>query len=185
MAAFVLLAGIQCDRSTPDEAWVEHARRMTDDYQAALKGKLVEAMNHGGPPHAVRICNVEAPKIEGQVASGTTANWTVSRTALRVRNPKNRPNDWQREVLAEFERRLAKGEPVEGIDWRGRRGERFVYMRPIVMGGLCTTCHGPPESIPVAVRQELTRLYPNDEATGFSVSELRGAFVVTGPRTLR
>jgi len=185
IALVTLIFGVQCDRSTPDDAWIEQARSLTGEFQATLKGKLVTAMKEGGPPRAIEICNVEAPKIESQITGGKAADWTASRTALRIRNPKNAPTDWQKEGLIEIERRISAGEPPDRVDWRGHRGDHFVYMRPIMMDRLCMTCHGPLGSIPPTVKTELDRLYPQDEATGFSMGDLRGAFVVTGPRTRR
>lgn len=185
LAMVTLLAGVQCDRSTPDVVWIQQARSLTDEFQAKLKRELLTAMKGGGPVRAIQVCNVEAPRIASQIAAGRVAGWTVSRTALRVRNPKNRPNDWQNEALVELERRIAAGEPLDQVAWQGRRDGQFVYMRPIMMDGACMTCHGPAESIPASVATEIERLYPDDKATGFSLGDLRGAFVVAGPTTRR
>lgn len=179
----VLLLSTSCDKSEPSEEWIEKAQKITDEYQSALKGELMGAMKEGSPAKAIQVCSLEAPAIERRITSQKgTEGWTVSRTAPRVRNPNNRPSDWQAKGLAEIARRIATGESPDKVDWQAREGETFVYMEPIMMGGLCTTCHGPPDSIPAGVKKELARLYPKDEATGFSVGELRGAFVVTGPR---
>lgn len=181
--AVLLLLCASCDKSEPSEEWIGKAQKLTKEYQTALKGELVTAMKEGGPAKAIGVCNLEAPAIEKRIVHQKgTEGWTVSRTAPRVRNPKNRPSDWQARGLAEIAQRITSGEAPEKVDWQGREGESFVYMEPIMMGGLCATCHGPTESIPVGVKKELARLYPQDEATGFKIGELRGAFVVTGPR---
>ena len=40
---------------------------------------------------------------------------------------------------------------------------------------MCLTCHGPVEAIPPEVRAVLRKRYPSDQATGYSVGDLRGA----------
>lgn len=178
----VLFFTASCNASGPSEEWIERARRLTKDYQMALQGELMKGMKAGGPAGAISVCSIEAPAIGKRVSRKAEAEgWAVSRTALRVRNPSNRPSDWQTKGLNEIARRIAAGESPEKVDWRGKAEGKFVYMKPIMMGDLCLTCHGPRESIPVEVTNELVRLYPKDEATGFSVGELRGAMIVTGP----
>lgn len=179
-----LLFSAGCDKPAPSGEWLGKAQRLTNEYQGALQAALMGAVKDGGPEKAIQVCNLEAPAIEKRIVNKEgSEGWTVSRTASRVRNPGNRPNDLQAEGLAEIARRVASGESPEKVDWYAREGKNYVYMKPILMGGLCVTCHGPPESISTEVKKELGRLYPKDEATGFKVGELRGAFVVTGPRS--
>lgn len=182
----ILIFSGACNQTPPSEGWRAQARKISDEYQTALKGELMAAMKEGGPKNAVAVCNLKAPSIEKRVTQNPgTEGWTVSRTALRVRNPNNRAGTLEKEGLAALARRLATGESPEEVDWYVREGENFVYMTPIMMGGLCTTCHGPVESIPAEVKKELARLYPADQATGFAPGQLRGAFVVTGPAEQR
>jgi len=41
----------------------------------------------------------------------------------------------------------------------------------------CLMCHG--SGLDPALKAEIERLYPDDQATGFKAGELRGAFTVT------
>ena len=41
----------------------------------------------------------------------------------------------------------------------------------------CLMCHG--SGLDPALKAEIDRLYPDDQATGFKAGELRGAFTVT------
>jgi hypothetical protein len=52
-------------------------------------------------------------------------------------------------------------------------------MRPIPAGGVCLACHGPAEVLPNEVKQALKTKYPNDQATGYTAGQLRGAFSVS------
>ncbi len=54
-----------------------------------------------------------------------------------------------------------------------------MYMRAIRINmPLCLQCHGMEEDLAPDVIEQLTKLYPDDTATGFSQGDLRGAFVV-------
>ena len=181
LAWFAVCTCLKCKPSHPSAQWTEEADSVIGDYQAALQSELMDAMKQGGPARAIQVCNTEAPQISSRVAKEKSSNLTVRRTALRVRNPDNRPNSLEARGLRAIQNRLAAGEAPDKVRWHERDGDEFVYMRPIMTGALCTTCHGQTTSIPPEVRKELSRLYPNDQATGFSIGELRGAFVVTGP----
>jgi hypothetical protein len=50
-------------------------------------------------------------------------------------------------------------------------------MKAIPTGDVCLLCHG--AQLAPGVSQVLTELYPEDKATGFSMGDIRGAFVVT------
>ena len=53
----------------------------------------------------------------------------------------------------------------------------LLYMKAIPTAAKpCLTCHG--WSLDPALKAEITRLYPDDQATNFSAGELRGAFTV-------
>ena len=42
---------------------------------------------------------------------------------------------------------------------------------------VCLTCHG--ADIEPDLKAEIDRIYPNDQAIGFTLGELRGAFTIT------
>ena len=55
----------------------------------------------------------------------------------------------------------------------------FRYMKAIPAGELCLTCHG--KELAPDLAAKLRELYPDDQATGFSLGEIRGAFTITQP----
>lgn len=177
-----LVAGPAAANSTANEDVVE-AREIIQSFAQTLKGRLSTAISESGPVHAVEVCNVEAPRIAGE--HETASGWSVARTSLKVRNPDNAPDEWERRVLESFARRAAGGEDlatmdhVETVDRDGRRVLR--YMKAIPMGEQpCTTCHGAALDPELAAR--IDELYPQDQARGFEPGELRGAFTLTKPR---
>ena len=106
----------------------------------------------------------------------------MGRTALKVRNPKNAPDAFERRVLEDFVAKVAAGaDPaqLEHYEAVTEDGERlFRYMKAIPMAAEpCAVCHG--GALAADLKTEIEKLYPQDQATGFEPGELRGAFTVT------
>jgi len=86
------------------------------------------------------------------------------------------------ETLEEFVRKIDAGadpatlEHAETITQGDERAFRYMKAIPTAAEP-CLTCHG--SSLEPALKVEILRLYPDDQATGFKAGELRGAFTVT------
>lgn len=166
----------------PDPAQVAQARAAVKSLGESLKAQLMEAIKAGGPGTAISVCRTIAPELAAQVSQAS--GLTVGRTALRVRNPANAPDEWERAVLMAFARQIAAGADPQTLEHAetvtdASGAATFRYMKAIPMGAEpCLTCHGAPEP---ALKAEIARLYPQDQATGFRPGELRGAFTVEGP----
>lgn len=174
LAASVLFAATA---AAEDPVWVEHARNAAERLGGALKAELTSALSNAGPADGVSICRERAPAIASNLSD---EDLRVGRTAARVRNPNNAPDPWERGVLESFARRMESGQPTAALEhWEvreveGRRVGR--WMKAIPMQPQCILCHGPSISEPLV--ETIARLYPDDDATGFEVGELRGAFTV-------
>ena len=142
-----------------------------------LKAELSSAIKDSGPSGGVSVCRDRAPVIARNVSSDRLR---VGRTALRVRNPENAPDDWERSVLEDFRSGIEQGsDPSTMEQWQVfEDGEKPYgrWMKAIPMGPKCATCHGSTIAEPVA--ETIQALYPEDAATGFQQGELRGAFSV-------
>ena len=138
-------------------------------------------MKEGGPVHTIQVCNNVAPQLAE--AHSQMSGWRVARTSLKVRNPENAPDAWETAVLNEFESRKAAGEDpmklvkAEVVEENGR--QVFRMMKAIPTAEVCTKCHGAEIAEPVAAK--LDELYPEDQARGFNVGDLRGAFTLKKP----
>jgi hypothetical protein len=146
-----------------------------------LKAELTKAIAEGGPMAAINVCYLRAPEIAAQLSQASGAR--VGRTALRVRNPSNAPDDLERTVLEQFAADLGSGpidRPLEAV-FEIRRGDAVErrYMRAIPTDALCLTCHG--KTIAPDLAAAIARDYPQDQATGFEQGQLRGAFSVVWP----
>jgi hypothetical protein len=161
------------------KARTESARAAAAEFGKRLLAELQKAMTAGGPVAAIEVCNLEAPEIASQVSR--EKGMTVRRTSLKLRQPANKPDDWELQQLLSFEQRKAAGEnpaAIESGSFVESNGKRqFRYMKAIPTGELCLTCHG--SAIAPAVAERLKALYPDDAATGFHLGDLRGAFTIT------
>jgi len=158
------------------EELVTEARSKVQAFGGSLKQALQAAIKEGGLTNGIGVCNTVAPEI---AANNSDGEWTISRTSLKVRNPNNAPTDWQElQLLAMDKQPVKNGKPVEIWQVSEASGQpKFQYMSAIPTQKLCLGCHG--KNIDPGVQAKLAELYPNDQATGFSEGDLRGAFVVT------
>lgn len=171
------------DAAAPVDPAVAKARAAIKGLGGALKDKLVAAMKEGGPMKAIEVCNTAALPITEE--QGKAAGVRIGRTALKVRNEKNAPDAFEKKVLEMFVEKLKAGADVAKLDYAETVTENGVatvrYMKPIPMlEKPCATCHG--GAIDPALKAEIDKLYPKDQATGFTPGELRGAFTVSVPK---
>ena len=166
-----------------DTAWVDQSRQLAMQLGGQLKGELSKAIAEGGPVAAINVCYLRAPEIAAQLSQASGAR--VGRTALRVRNPSNAPDELERSVLEQFSADVGSGpvdRPLEAV-FEIRRGDAVErrYMRAIPTDALCLTCHG--KILAPELAAAIARDYPKDQATGFEQGQLRGAFSVVWPAT--
>ena len=161
------------------ETELANFRNVAKQLGGTLKSELMAAMKSEGPMAAIAICNEKAPEISAKISQ--EMKFKVARTSLKPRNADNAPDEWEKQVLMQFEERKAQGEDPKQLEFHavveteGQRQRR--YMKAIPTTEECLTCHGT-ELIP-EIKAKLEELYPDDKATGFKVGDLRGAFTFT------
>ena len=142
-----------------------------------LKGNLVKYLKKDPTGlQAAQFCAKSAQDLTRKVNEKFPPNVTVRRTALKYRNPKNKPDVTDTKVmekmLAEMKAGTFKKKPV--VVSVG--GTKLVYV-PLIAEKACLKCHGPAEKIDPKARETIARKYPNDMATGFHEGDLRGVVV--------
>lgn len=155
--------------SVPAEDQARAQAAMADLGQR-LKTALTAKMQAQGPLQAVDFCHQQAPQIAAQVSA--EHGIAVGRTALRLRNPMNAPNDWQQDVLSAFQHQVDAGTaPGELLHVSRDRG-RLRLARGLVVEAPCLVCHGRAIAEPIA--DAIKARYPDDTATGYAEGDLRG-----------
>ncbi len=181
MAALAGLAFTAPARADDDiEALKAEAVGIVKAFAGELKGELLGAMKSGGPVHAIGVCNLKAPEIAA--AHADAAGWSVARSSHKLRSGANAPDDYTAAVIADFVAREAAGEPAKGmmraeiVEEDGARVFRFV--KAIPTGAPCLNCHGG-ENVKPEVVDALAELYPEDQARGFALGQMRGVFTLS------
>lgn len=165
-------------------SWIGEARSVATSVPPKLLAVLKAEIDKGGPEGAIAVCSEIAPKLAAEASQAT--GWQVRRVSLRNRNPRAVPDDWERAVLQDFDRRAAAGENPATLE----RAEEVVvdgktvwrYMRALPTQELCMNCHGMPDRLSEAVREQLRARYPADQAVGYSVGQIRGAMTIRKPQ---
>jgi hypothetical protein len=160
---------------------IKASRETVKEFMQTLKQELQASMREGGPVNAVSVCNLTAPAIANTYSISN--GWKVGRTSLKLRNPDNAPDAWERSVLDAFEERKLAGEDPAQMEYyeviRRDGGKELRYMKAIPTSRVCLACHG--EALDSIVKTRLEKLYPHDQALGYQEGDIRGAFTVTQP----
>jgi hypothetical protein len=168
----VLLAGAEIDTHR------EASRAAVEKLTAAFMKELRQTLKKEGVTAAVAVCHERAPEIAASVSGET--GYTVGRTSLKVRNPANAPDAWEKKVLTDFADRRRRGEGMKTMEYAEivdtGAGREFRYMKAIPTRKICLKCHG--AEVPPELAEILREKYPKDQATGFAAGDLRGAFTV-------
>jgi len=165
---------------SPEEA-KKLAMKATGTLLATLIKRLTDELRVKEPHEALDICSAEAQGITQDVRNKYGID--VHRTALRYRNPKNKPDAYERawmEAALKAPDDLNPAGDSEVI--RKADGTRELrYIRPLTLQQLCTECHGPKDGLSPQVIEALKERYPDDRATGFVPGDLRGIVSVRVP----
>ncbi len=173
---------ISCGGDNPaalDEAKIKaQGNKAVIELKTRLKGELLGAMEKGGPIAAISHCQNIAPELTAASAAGQPG-MVVRRTSSRVRNPDNEPDAVDRRVLGIFQAAKDRGAeiPDEHLVWpSGSGGSDQVarYYQALFIQPLCLNCHGEKTEMQNEVTELLDKLYPNDQATGYKLGDLRG-----------
>lgn len=161
------------------DAQISKARTAVNTLQTELQTALQTALRDGGPIAAIDVCQLQALPITASISEQQKLH--IRRTALKLRNPANAPDDWEAQQLADFAARAERGESLATMEAVSRESGEIRYMKAIPTGAACTGCHGTQIAEPLATA--LKERYPDDQATGFTEGDLRGAFSVRIPIT--
>jgi hypothetical protein len=174
-SATVFLLLVSCAKEPAGPSPEERAAKAADALMQRLFARLSEALAAGPAHQALHVCADVAQDITADVAREQGVS--IRRTALRVRNPANAPDAYERTWM---ERATAKGASPGGPHAE-RVGQELRFLRPVIAAPLCTQCHGPPDQIDPRVRDALRERYPEDRATGFAAGDFRGVISVRVP----
>jgi len=179
----VSIAIISCNSNQnekiPDEIYSEYTQKgneISGKAQGVLLTNVSSAMQKGGPEYAIEFCNIQASPLIDSLSKAN--NCTISRVSAKNRNPGNAlKNNKEKQLWNVYAARLENGNSSDTLI---QEGKTLVYYKPIKTAmPACLKCHGTPgEDIQPATHETIRELYPNDEATGYSLNEFRGLWKI-------
>jgi hypothetical protein len=164
------------EEEAPAEA-VERARDTADAFGGELITTLFRELEDGNPINAIHVCSEQAQEMSARFS---TEGMRIRRVSRRFRNPADEPDDYELARLGQLQALHDKQElPSESIQVVREGGTKSLrYMKPIVIKQPCMMCHGQVGEIDDAVLDSIHTKYPGDQAIGYKVGDLRGAFTV-------
>lgn len=156
-------------------AYLKTGAQYASQAGAALMKNVTEAITKGGTTYAIAYCNTNALPLTDSMAA---LNQTVlKRVSDKFRNPENKADSAQLAYIQGLKDRMAGGE--KPTPYLTEINGKVVGYYPIVTNGLCMKCHGNKSEMDPATLAKINLLYPGDSATGYTVDQLRGLWIVT------
>jgi len=180
-AAAVSFACTGAAAVTDEDLALMKGRSAAYELSETVRGKLVDSMKASGPEGAMKVCGYQARALAEEVSARQGVK--VRRTALRLRNPKNAPDAYERALLERLQEQSRTGKLPEGLFEASEIDGKKVYRyaKPLTVGPVCLACHGSPAEISGEVQGLLKERYPEDQATGYRGGDLRGIVSVVIP----
>jgi hypothetical protein len=171
LAVLLVLSEIGCVAAEAER--LADGKRITAEAFALLSKNLAEAIAKDGVPGAIGFCSEKALPLTASVDAN------LRRVSHKARNPKNKADATELEILNAYRAAMKAGKAPEP-QFRKHADGSETFFAPIVLANpLCLKCHGTPGTdIDAQTLAALRRLYPQDEATGFKLGELRGLWRV-------
>lgn len=159
---------------------IERGKAIAMETFSLLSSNLQSAIQQGGVSNALPFCSLAAsPLTSGMAAKHGVA---LRRVTHKPRNPEGRANASELAVLKHFASALNGTNPPSPLV-TNLAPATVTFFAPIVLNNeLCLKCHGEPgRDIAAENLAVIQMLYPYDEATGFKLGDLRGAWRIDFP----
>ncbi|TGK20728.1 DUF3365 domain-containing protein [Leptospira fluminis] len=168
-----------CDRNQDGDK-KEILSKLFDELQAELSKELRSSIRTRGLADSISICKTLSPSKEKEIGD-RYPGLRIRRVSEKNRNPQHSPDDWEKQVFADWKKFAETGRPPYSF-FESTQNE-LRAMRPIsISDETCLKCHGPTEKIDGKTLAKIRESYPNDAAVNYKMGDLRGAFSATWKR---
>lgn len=185
MCLIVLLAATSFSQSVQMDsaAALQNSREAAKKLLTTMRILLSQQLTAGGAVRAIDVCADSAQVVGERLQDQLGVS--IRRVSLKWRNPKNIPDAFESAELkrfAELKKAKALSDTSEFFQIVSEKdGRTFRYMRPIIIGDMCLSCHGSREKMKDLIYSSIQQRYPNDKAVDYKAGELRGAVSVKIP----
>ncbi len=156
-----------------DTDYIREGKMIAETTFKVLSSNLQQAMADGGIENALNYCNVKAMPLTDSLSEHY--NVSIKRVSNKTRNLLNQATESEKIILNDY---LASNENRNPVIKINKNGNSTFYA-PITTKGLCLSCHGiVGESLLLENYEKIKTLYPQDQATGYNLDELRGMWSI-------
>lgn len=160
-----------------DEYYTQRAIRIVKASNETLLAHLVTKLELEGVANAIKYCNHKALPLIDSLSKEFDAE--IRRTSLKLRNPKNKPLDYEEDVLNEYFEQWKRQEKLMPQLKKFKDGSIVFYVPIVLANPICLNCHGIKDLMIIKPNKKLIdSLYPSDEATGYMNKDFRGMWTV-------
>ncbi|MFM1942137.1 MAG: hypothetical protein RI897_1119 [Verrucomicrobiota bacterium] len=161
-------------------AATQHGREIAAEVGKSLSSVLLAAIQEGGPTNAIPLCSVQAAPLTASLAMKHGV--TIRRVSHRPRNAANRASDSETQIIQQYQEQKAAAQPLQPLLQTAADGGLTFYAPIAIATNLCLNCHGiPGDTLAPETGDALAKLYPQDQATGFKLGDLRGLWRIDFP----
>ena len=162
------------------DAAIQRGKAIVAETFSLLSSNLQSAIQQGGVSNALPYCSLAAAPLTAEMASKHGVS--IRRVTHKPRNPAGRADATELVVLHHFETAVT-GTNLPPPVVTNLTVNTVTFFSPIVLNNeLCLKCHGElGTDISTENAAVIQRLYPHDEATGFKLGQLRGAWRIDIP----
>ena len=162
-------------------AAIQRGKAITAETFGVLSTNLQTALATGGVSNALPFCSLAASPLTASVSERHGVK--VRRVTHKPRNPAARASAVETAMLDGFRSALVSGgQPPTPIATNLVAAQATFFAPIVINNALCLNCHGEPgKDISEANLAVVRQHYPQDEATGFKLGDLRGAWRIDLP----
>lgn len=153
------------------DTFEKEASELALSLKKSLMQELSQQIEKGGVASAVPFCHENVKPIAKKTAGKYLDKYEFGRTSHKIRNSNNAPQEWIRPYLDKYKGKMKDEDLVKPILVKLNNSKR-VYLEPLFVQAKCLLCHG--ENVASNVKETISKIYPDDRATGFKLGEFRG-----------
>jgi hypothetical protein len=159
---------------------LQHGKAIVAETSSLLSSNLQAAIQQGGVSNALPFCSLAASPLTAGMAGKHGV--TIRRITHKPRNPAGRADATESAILQQFEAALNGRNPPPSFVTNFTASTASFFAPIMLNNELCLKCHGEAgKDISTENVAVIHRLYPQDEATGFKLGQLRGAWRIDIP----
>jgi hypothetical protein len=181
----VAIIGLNCVNTkvnyiSDEQYYLDLGKNISASTQSFLGKNLMVAMAKGGSEYALEFCNSKAYILTDSMA--LLHQTSIKRVSDKARNPLNVANRLEKSIIISIKDQIKKGESPKP-EIREIKGKMVAYY-PIVTNAMCLQCHGKVnQTVQQKTFDKINNYYPEDQAMGYDVNQLRGLWVVEMQKT--